>query len=284
MEKIAILIDSASDIEIDTANKKGIYILPLYVNLSGEYYKDRLELSPDEFYDWVKDNHTLPKTSTASPGDIIEIYEQIKADGYDKLLSISLNSKFSSTHNLMEMTKIEGLETYVFDSSNLTMAEGFFAIYAKELIDEGKSFKEVIELLEKKKEDSRVFFSIESFKYIVEGGRLPRSLGKVGDALSVRPILTLNPLDGAFKVAKIARGEKRVLKELRKYAQRELENVNNYYFFIGHGGYKEGLEKLESLFEDIIKGAKDFYKIQISPTLGANTGPGLFGFGLFKID
>lgn len=284
MEKIAILIDSASDINLDLMDQMGIYLLPLYVNLDGEYYKDRVDLSPDEFYDWVKDHKTLAKTSTASPGDIINLYEKIKADGYNKVIAISLNTKFSSTHSVMEMTKIDGLDTYVFDSANLTMAEGFFAIYAKRLIDEGKSFDQIIENLEAKKNDSRVFFSIQSFKYIVEGGRLHRSLGRVGDALSVRPILSLNPIDGAFKVVKIARGEKRVLSELKKHAKNELKNVNDYYFFIGHGGYKEGIEKLEDIFADIIKGAKDFYKVQISPTLGANTGPGLFGFGLFKLD
>ena len=44
------------------------------------------------------------------------------------------------------------------------------------------------------------------------------------------------------------------------------------------------MEKLEELFSDIIAGAKRNFEIQISPTLGANTGPGLFGFGFFKLD
>lgn len=284
MEKIAILVDSAADIDSTLAESKGIYILPLYVNLHGEYYKDRLEISPETFYKWVEENKTLPKTSTASPGDAIKIFEQIRDDGYDKLIAISLNKEFSSTYNLLQMTHVEGLKSYVFDSGTLTMAEGFFAIYAKELIDEGKTFDQIIEILEEKKTDSKVFFSIESFKYIVEGGRLPRSLGRVGDALSVRPILTINPIDGAFKIAKIARGEKRVIKEFKKHAERELTGVSEYFFFIGHGGYEAGMKILEETFADIIEGAKEFYKIQISPTLGANTGPGLFGFGLFAIE
>ena len=284
MEKIAILIDSASDIDMDLANKLNIYFLPLYVNLDSEYFRDREEISPDQFYDWVKEHNTLPKTSAASPGDVIRKYEEIKADGYDKVIVICLGSKFSSTYNLMNMTKLDDLETYVFDSSNLTMAEGFFAVYANKLIEDGLSFKEITEKLEEKKNDSKVFFTIDSFKYIVEGGRVPRGFGKIGDALSVKPIITVNPLEGAFKILKVARGERRVLNELKKIVEKELTNVKKYYIFLGHGGYEEGIDKLEEKFSDIIENASQYFKIQISPTLGANTGPGLYGFGIFKLD
>ena len=284
MEKIAILVDSAADIEPSLAESKGIYTLPLYVNLHDEFYKDRVELSPEAFYQWMRENDTMPKTSTASPGDAIEIFQQIKDDGYDKVLVVCINKEFSSTYNLFQMTHVEGLESYVFDTGSLTMAEGLFAIYARDLIDEGKTFEEIIEILEAKKTASKVYFSIDSFKYIVEGGRLPRSLGKVGDALSVKPILTINPIEGAFKIAKLARGENRVIREFKKFAEKELADVSEYFFFIGHGGYEAGMNILEETFADIIKGAKDFYKVQISPTLGANTGPGLFGFGIFAIE
>ena len=74
------------------------------------------------------------------------------------------------------------------------------------------------------------------------------------------------------------------MNEFKKIAARELENVKDYYFYIGHGSYEEGIEKLEDIFSDVIASARRTYRIQISPTLGANTGPGLFGFGLFKLD
>lgn len=284
MEKIAVLVDTASDIDLDLAKKEGIYLLPLYVNLGGKYLKDREEISPDEFYNWIKETKTQAKTSAASPTDAINLYEQIKEDGYEKVIAISINSNFSSTFSLLNMTVIDDLETYVFDTGNLTMSEGFFALYAKELIDQDYSFDKVVAKLEEKKQDSRVFFSIESFKYITEGGRFPKALSKVGDALSVKPIISVDPMEGAFKLIKLARGERRLIKEFSKIALEELKHTKDYYFFIGHGGYEEGLCKLEDIFKDVIAGAKQYFNVQISPTLGANTGPGLFGFGIFKLD
>lgn len=284
MEKIAILTDTASDIDIELAEKSGIYLLPLYVNLDSKYFKDRFEISPDEFYDWVKENNSLPKTSAPSPGDLTALLEKIKSDGYEKVIMISIGVNFSSTYNLFNMIKVEGLETYVFDSGSLTMAEGIFALYAKELVDKGYTFNQVKDKLEEKRTDSKVFFTLDTFKYLVEGGRVPRTFGKIGNALSVKPIITIKPEDNNFKLLKITRGEKKVLKEFKKIVLNELENVKDYYLFIGHGGYEEGLAKLEETFSDIIANARKYYPIQISPTLGANTGPGLFGFGLFKLD
>ncbi|MBM0047009.1 DegV family protein [Anaerococcus sp. mt242] len=284
MEKIAILADTASDIDTKLAEEMGIYLLPLYVNLDSKYYKDRIEISTDEFYDWMRDSDSIPKTSTASPGELHDILEQIKNDGYEKVIAVSIGAHFSSTYNLFNMINIDGLKTYVFDSGNLTLSEGIFAIYAKELVDDGYGFDEIIEKLNAKKDDSKVFFALDTFKYLVAGGRVPRSFGKIGDALSVKPIITINPEESIFKLFKITRGEKKVLNEFRKIAEKELENVKDYYFYIGHGGYEGGMEKLEELFSDIIAGAKRNFEIQISPTLGANTGPGLFGFGFFKLD
>lgn len=284
MEKIAILTDTASDIDIELAESLGIYLLSLYVNLDSKYFKDRKEISPEKFYDWVIENNKLPKTSAASPFDLTEILEQIKDDGYEKVIIVSLGSKFSSTYNLFNMIKIDGLQSFVFDTSNLTLSEGVFAIYAKELVDEGYSFEQIIDKLEEKKRASKVFFTLKNFRYIVEGGRVPRTFGKIGNALSVKPIISINPEECSFKLLKITRGEKKLLNEFKKIALNELENVKDYYFYIGHGGYEESLEKLEETFKDIITNARKYYPIQISPTLGANTGPGLFGFGLFKLD
>ena len=284
MEKIAILTDTASDIDIEIAEKSGIYLLPLYVNLDSKYFKDRFEISPDEFYDWVRKNNSLPKTSAPSPGDLTALLEKIKSDGYEKVIMISLGANFSSTYNLFNMIKVEGLETYVFDSGSLTMAEGIFALYTKELVDNGYTFNQVKDKLEEKRTDSKVFFTLDTFKYLVEGGRVPRTFGKIGNALSVKPIITIKPEDNNFKLLKITRGEKKVLNEFKKIVLNELANVKDYYLFIGHGGYEEGLAKLEETFSDIVANAKEYYPIQISPTLGANTGPGLFGFGLFKLD
>lgn len=284
MEKIAIMVDSGADISPELAREKGIYYLPLYVNIEGEFLKDRIDISPDEFYSYIKKEGVQAKTSLPAPGDIMELVEEIKNDGYEKVIMICIGSHFSGTYNLCDMLEASDIETYAFDSRNLTMAEGFLALFAKELIEQGKNFEEVKEALEKTRENSRVFFTLESLKYIIEGGRVPKTFGKLSDALNVKPLITVNPDDGKFKLMKIVRGEKRIFKQFHKIAKEYLEDAKNYYIFIANGDSDEMAERLEDTLKEFIDGASLFLKGKISPTLGANTGPGLFGFAFLKIN
>lgn len=284
MEKIAILVDSGSDLSLDYIREEGFYYLQLYVNLDGKFLKDRLEISPEDFYSWIKTNNKLPKTSMPSPGDINELLEKIKEDGYDKVICINIGNKFSGTYNACKLAEVPGLEIYAFNTGNLTLAQGYYAIYAKKLIDEGKSFDEITKKLEEKIYDSKVFFTIDTFKYIVEGGRVPKTFGKIGDALSVKPIIKTDPPEGGFAIEKIVRGEKKTISQLEKIIRKNLEGVKDYYFFISEGDYPDGHEKMKERLKDIIENAKIYKEGQISPTLGANTGPGLIGIGFFILD
>ncbi len=284
MEKIAILVDSGGDLSLDYIKKEGFYYLPLYVNLDGEYLRDRIDIGPVEFYKWVKSNDKLPKTSMPSPGDIQDLMEKVKEDGYNKLICINIGNKFSGTFNACKSAEVEGLDIYAFNTGNLTLGQGYYAVYAKKLIDDGLGFNEICNKLEEKINDSKVFFTIETFKYIVEGGRVPRTFGKIGDALSVKPIIRTDPPEGGFSIEKIARGEKKTLRQIEKIVRKKLEGVKDYYFFISEGDYLEGFKNLKENLKDIIENALVYMEGQISPTLGANTGPGLVGLGFFILD
>ena len=95
MEKIAILVDSGSDIDYEKSREFGIYVMPFYVNLDGEFYKEQVELKPDDFYEWVKKNEKLPKTSIPSPGELNKKLEEIKNDGFEKLIIITISKNFT---------------------------------------------------------------------------------------------------------------------------------------------------------------------------------------------
>ena len=111
MEKIAIIVDSGADISPKLAEERGIYYLPLYVNIEGEFLKDRIDISPKDFYDYIKKEKYLPKTSLPAPYDVINLLEKVRDDGYDKAIIICIGSNFSGTYNLCKNTEVTGIET-----------------------------------------------------------------------------------------------------------------------------------------------------------------------------
>ena len=178
----------------------------------------------------------------------------------------------------------DGLEIEVIDSKSVALTSGLLAIYAKDLIKKGYEFKEIVERIEKKKKESKIFFTIDTFKYIVAGGRVPKAFGKVGEFLNIKPIVVCDPSDGKYHMVKTCRGEKKVLKEMEKLASEYLGKLDKYYMIISNGGYKKGSEILEEKLKDFKEKSSLFLTSQIAPSLGANTGPGLFGFGFLPLD
>ena len=186
MEKIAVLVDSGSDIDLEKAKEFGIYLMPFYVNLDGKFYKEQVELKAEEFYDWIEKHEKLPKTSIPSPGELVEKFNEIKNDGYEKLIIITISKNFTGFFNMCSQIEYDGLEIEVIDSKSVALTSGLLAIYAKDLIKKGYEFKEIVERIEKKKKESKIFFTIDTFKYIVAGGRVPKAFGKVGEFLNIK--------------------------------------------------------------------------------------------------
>ena len=284
MEKIAVLVDSGSDIDSKKSKEFGVYLMPFYINLDGEFYKEQIDLKPDYLYNWIKKNEKLPKTSIPSPGELKEKFDEIRDDGFDKLIIITISKNFTGFFNMCSQIEYEDLEIVVIDSKSVALTTGLLAIYAKKLIEEGHSFDEIVSILEEKKKESKIFFTLDTFKYIVAGGRVPRAFGKVGDLLNIKPIVFCDPKDGKYHIVKTCRGEKKVIKEMEKLANNYLDKVDNYYMIISNGGYKKGSKVLENSLKKFKKKSSLFLTSQIAPSLGANTGPGLFGFGFLPID
>lgn len=284
MEKIAVLVDSGSDIDLEKAKEFGIYLMPFYVNLDGKFYKEQVELKAEEFYDWIEKHEKLPKTSIPSPGELVEKFNEIKNDGYEKLIIITISKNFTGFFNMCSQIEYDGLEIEVIDSKSVALTSGLLAIYAKDLIKKVYEFKEIVERIEKKKKESKIFFTIDTFKYIVAGGRVPKAFGKVGEFLNIKPIVVCDPSDGKYHMVKTCRGEKKVLKEMEKLASEYLGKLDKYYMIISNGGYKKGSEILEEKLKDFKEKSSLFLTSQIAPSLGANTGPGLFGFGFLPLD
>ncbi|MCJ7521871.1 MAG: DegV family EDD domain-containing protein, partial [Dehalococcoidia bacterium] len=94
--KVTVVADSASDIPLDLAEKLGITIVPVNVQFGEQIYRDRVELSTDEFYKKLQSNSVLPKTSAPAPGTFRETYEKLAKES-DAIVSIHVSSQMSAT-------------------------------------------------------------------------------------------------------------------------------------------------------------------------------------------
>ncbi|MGD1370605.1 DegV family protein, partial [Enterococcus faecium] len=81
----------------------------------------------------------IPGTSLPDGESTTEIFEQIKKDGYEKVLAVTISSGLSGTYNVVRLIaeQQEELEAYVLDTKNIGIGGGFSAIQAAKWLEDG---------------------------------------------------------------------------------------------------------------------------------------------------
>ena len=153
---------------------------------------------------------------------------------------------------------------------------------AAKLIKQGKSFEEITEILPTYREKIELFFTIDTLEYLQKGGRIGKVAGTVGELLNLKPIITVAE-DGTYRTAAKVRGSKQSVSKLTEIFKGYLKN-GKYKAWILDG---DGIDKVQSLYEEI----KDLDNVvectisgTIGPALGVNTGPGLVGLAIERVE
>lgn len=282
MEKIAIITDSASDVSVELIKENNIRLLPFRVFYKDKEYADRVELTPDMMYERLEQE--IPKTSLPSTELITNTLDELAEEGYTHAIFITISQALSGTFNAIRLIceDYDKLKTFVFDSMTLTMAEGAMVLEAAKLVKEGKSFNEIVETLPQYKDKIELFFTIDTLEYLQKGGRIGRVAGAVGQFLNLKPIITVAD-DGKYTVSAKARGSKQAISKLEHIAETYLEK-NKYKVWVLEGHAKEKADALIEVIKKMPNVVECTYAGTIGPALGINTGPGLVGFALERVD
>jgi DegV family protein with EDD domain len=278
-EKIAILVDSCTDVPKEYRDRYHMYVVPLTIIYKDAEYRDGVDIQPEDVFARFADE--IPSTSLPSPATIAEVFARIKADGYDKVIAVLISSGLSGTYELIRGfgPAPEGLETCYVDTRNIGIGSGFTAIRAGELIAQGLPFAEVCRQVEVAARHTKLFFCVSTLEYLVKGGRIGLVSGMVGTILDLKPVISCNDAGVYHTVAK-ARGRKKSLDLALEKAVEFAAGAKQYNITVMHGAAKEEADKL---LEALKARLPDFgYAVegQITPALVVHTGPGLIGIGV----
>lgn len=219
-----IITDSASNLTEDIIKKYNIEIISYTYTVDNEAHKCFEEGVDDEiegrlYYERMRAGADV-KTSLLSPADIEEVFEKYMKEGYD-ILFITISSKLSGTYQsgliaseLMQEMYAER-KCIVVDSMSASLGEGFLAIKASELRDEGCTIDEAAQWIYDNRLRMRHIFTVDDLKYLKKGGRISSSVSLVGTVLNVKPILIATD-EGAIGFSSLVREERSHLMHLLK--------------------------------------------------------------------
>lgn len=282
MEKILLVTDSASDINPDLIKKYNINVLPFKITFNNTEYEDGVTATPEMIYKILPTE--IPKTSLPSIEKLSTLLDNAIKEGYTHAIIVTISNKFSGTYNAARLVceSYTEIKTCVFDSLSLTMAEGAIILRAAELIEEGKTFDEVVSMLPTIRDNINVYFTIDTLEYLKRGGRIGKVAGTVGEVLNLKPVITVDT-DGSFRTCAKVRGVKQSISKLVSILKTHIEESKCKVWVLDG----DAPEKSKTLFE-AIKDSPNIVECNlggtIGPALGINTGPGLVGFVIEKVD
>lgn len=277
MEKIALITDSSCDLPQDIIKQYHIHILPLHIIFKNGDFRDRVDITSEQFYERLKTE--IPSTSMPSVGETLELFENLKKEGYTHVLAILLSSRLSGTWSMVESLKEKvadlGINLKIINSKALSLGLGFLVMHAGELIKNNTPLSDIITKVEELVKETKVFFVLKTLEYLRKGGRIGLVEGTIGDILDIKPIISINEEGIYYSVAKV-RGRIRSLNKIMEVAKEAIGN-RRVFLAVMHGDALDEAQYLMGKLKESQLNIEKSFIGQTTASMAVHTGPGLIG-------
>lgn len=269
MRNFTIFTDG--DVDLPSPYQKEVSLLPQYYYFDENMiYGDERLLSREAFFEQLRSRRAY--TAGVNPDFVRRSFESVLQAGED-ILCIAVSSGLSGSYNTICMVAEELREQYpesgieVIDSLSATLGGGFLCVDALELRKAGKSMQETAAEIRRRVRLIDIYFVVDDFKYLVQGGRVSPSVGKIGDILDIKVILTMK--EGRIEPYRKSRGINNALRNLQQItSSRKTARLGSIYV-----GNTELFEKCRSL-------VKSDWEASLNLIVSSHVGPNTTGVAI----
>lgn len=271
---IRIITDTTSSFTNEEYQKYAIIPVPLYIREGDSTKKEMLEISYEEFYSKQRAGSKFT-TSQPDPNSFLEAFRPIIESG-DEVICVTISSGISGTLNSAHLAKqmLDTDKISIIDSYQSGLNQGAMALKAVELASAGKSREQIVAYLEDMRKRTRVYFVVESLRYLYEGGRLNGAQALIGSMIQIKPIIWFDNrgIMAVYEKVRTLKNAKNHVLELFKQniADHGLEQIGLHY-----GDNREEAEEYAKQLEEIT--GRQVPLVRLSPVIGTHTGPDILG-------
>ncbi len=242
---VAIVADSSADLPDAVLDRHHIQLVPLQVLFGDESFRDRVELTPAEFYRKMRVSRVHPTTSQPTPGEFIRVLRDARAEA-DEVVAVLLAARLSGTYqSAITATRTAGIDgVRCVDSASASLGLGLQVLRAAELAESGWPANEIVAELQRIRRQSGGFVTVDRFDNLLRSGRVTRGKAWIGSMLDVKPILGLDAQGGIIPVDRV-RGRANVVPRVLQLLEKRLSpRPNAVRFGIVHAEAPEIAERL----------------------------------------
>jgi len=280
---VAIVTDSICCLPGELVTRYRIGIVPIRLLVQGKVYRDLVDITPSEAYEFFQQDPERFSTSPSSPGHYLEAYREASTQAKD-ILCVTLSSKLSTGYDMARIAK-EQAETElpqtsiaVLDSQNVTAAEGFVALAGARAAVAGKHLAEVVAAAEEVRDKVTFLAFLDTIRYVYRTGRIPKIAANIGSMLNIKPILTSS--SGLVRFKGIARNTERGIDSLLGIMRNKV-GKSPVHVAVMHAYAPDKAEKLRERISSEFQ-CSELWVSEFSPVMGYATGTGTLALAFYK--
>ncbi|HEV2415669.1 MAG TPA: DegV family protein [Candidatus Dormibacteraeota bacterium] len=271
--RFAVVTDSTADLPDAWRERYAIEVVPLKVLFGQDTFRDRVDITDEEFFRRLAASSTLPTTSAPSPGEFAEVYRRL-AKNYEGCISIHIGAQLSATAEAARVgaEAVDGFNVIVVDSQTVSMPIAFLCRTAAECA----TLDEATEAVQQRVPKSRVLALLDTLRYLEMGGRLSRAQAMIGTMLDLKPLLLVAHAE--IKPVDRVRTRSRAIPRMVEFFKSELPVE---HLAVMHAQAPDEAEQVA----DVLRRDLPSLEVtvgQIGTVLGTHTGPKALGIVYIK--
>lgn len=283
--KTAIIVDGNSGISEIEAKEIGLYRVSMPVIIDGEIYYEGETLTDTQFFAALKGGRNVT-TSQPSPGEVMDVWEQVLASGYDEIVYIPMSSGLSESCSTAKNLALdyEG-KVFVVDNHRISVTQKSAALDALAMAEKGIPGAEIKRRLEESAYDSSIYIAVDTLEFLKKGGRITAAGAALGAVFQIKPILSIRgeKLDAFAKVRGMKKCEAKMIEAIQKDIQERFSEEWKLRIMVAGSDLEpERAEAWRSTVEAAFPGSSVSYD-PLALSASSHIGPGGIGIAVTRV-
>ncbi len=274
-----IVTDSTCELTADLVKQLDIHILPVIVTLGDKQFLDNVDITSKQVFEDMKRGE-IYKTSQIPLNTYIDVFSHYAKENIpviNVVMSSGISSSYETSVIAVNMVKEEYKDAriYTVDSKCCSVEMGIAVKYMAMAAQNGKSYEEILKVLEFCKTNTGVLFTVSDLKYLSRGGRLSKASAFIGNVLNIKPILSVTE-DGRLEVIDKVRSSKKVFQYIVDKVRSDIpkEELEKAEMIISYADNEEIAIGMKQEIVNSVGMERDKVSLQdIGPCIGVHTGP-----------
>lgn len=277
--RVAVLTDSAADIPAALLDEYQIHVIPLYLTMGGKTWQDRVDISPNKFYELLSTSRDFPKTSQPNVENFKEKFVEISKSAQSiaaVLVSGGLSGTVASARAAKEL--LPDIPIEIIDTRGVSMMEGFTVLAAARAASQGYDLQTVVEAARSMIGRSHVYFVVDTFEYLHRGGRIGTAAKMLGTTLNIKPVLEIR--DGVAEPVAQVRTKRKALARVLDLLKKQASNAEKSHMAVVNVAAEQEAAQFQQQLVQTFH-PEEILATDCSPVLGAHVGPGTVGVAYY---